>query len=219
VREESWDFFALGHPVVDGLLETQRNGTDGRTGARIASDAPQPVGVEVIYEVVVQGLLNEGRLLRHVIGPDLDVHVEELARPFTLEECETPPPVPDWVGEALDRSRESALGSLEALKAGAAEGFEQLRTVQLERATRINAHRVRQQQIVADRVSLQIAELEEDEDVKRRRILPALHARVRKANERIAELESELAEERERIENRRLASSLRVVAAGLVVSA
>jgi ERCC4-related helicase len=217
VREESWDFFALGHPVVDGLLETQRAGADGRTGARTVADAPDPVGIEVLYEIVVQGLQHEGQFLRHVVGPDLEVQVEQLTRPLTLEECAAPPPVPDWTGEALKRSRESALRSLDTLKAGAAEGFEQLRSDQLERATRINAHRVRQQQKVIDRISLQIEELEQDEDAARRRILPALNARVRKAQQRIAELEAELADERERIENRRLASSMRVVAAGLVV--
>ena len=217
VREESWDFFALGHPVVDGLLETQRAGVDGRTGARIVADAPEPVGVEVLYEAVVVGLQQEGQLLRHVIGPDLEVRVDQLRRPPTLEECQTPPPVPDWVGEALDRSRESALESLEALKSASNEGFEQLRAMQLERATRINAHKKRQHQNVIDRLTLQIAELEADDDAARRRILPALNAQVRNAQQRIAELESELAEEHGRIEGRRLASSLRVVAAGLVV--
>jgi ERCC4-related helicase len=217
VREESWDFFALGHPVVDGLLETQRAGSEGRTGARLADDAPEPVGVELFYEVVVQGLQQEGQLLRHVIGPDLEVRSELIDHPLFLQPCQSVPAVPEWVGQAIDRSREAALSSLEALKAASTEGFEQLRSVQLERATRINAHRVRQQQNVIDRLELQIADLEQDEDAAKRRILPALNARVRKSRQRVAELESELAEELERIENRRLASSLRVVAAGLVV--
>jgi hypothetical protein len=203
--------------VVDGLLEMQRAGTDGRTGTRLADDAPEPVGVELLYEVVVQGLQQEGQLLRHVIGPDLEVRAERIMRPPTLIECRSAPAVPDWAGQAIDLSREVALRSLDALKEAATEGFEQLRAVQLERATRINSHRKRQQQILVDRLEVQIEELEQDEDPARRRILPALNARLRKARQRIAELESELEEEQERIENRRLASSLRVVAAGLVV--
>lgn len=217
VREEAWDFFALGHPVIDGLLETQRAGVEGRTGARVAADAPLPVGVEVFYEIAVQGLQQQGLFLRHVIGPDLNVVAEEISRPLTMAASPAVPRLPDWAGEAIDRSREAAIRSLDGLRESAATGFEQLRASQLERASRINGHRIRQQQALADRIGGQILDLEQDDDPARRRILPALNARVRKARDRIVELEAELEAERRLIESRRPASSLRVVAAGLVV--
>jgi superfamily II DNA or RNA helicase len=216
VREEAWDFFAMGHPLVDGLLNLAYDDVASRAGTRITDDAPSPLGVEVIYELEVDGGQHSGRMVRHVIGEDLQVRSEHVTQPFVPSgEPRTVEP-PGWGAEAVNLSRRTAQLELDALRQGVRDTFEELRAERLVRAARLAEHRKRQNRLLEARLDNQIEGLEVDDDASRRRILPALRARREKARARIAEIEAELEAELARIQSDEPRASLRVVAAGLI---
>lgn len=217
VREESWDFFAMGHPIVDGLLGVMLEDTASGAGVRTTGDAPAPVGVEVVYELTVEGGEHTGVLVRHLLGADLEVLCVRIDR--ALQQTGEPGhvPVPAWVGEAIDRSREAAHEELDAMRGEVREQFEKLRAARLHRAMRVAGHRKRSKEHLARRLGVQIEDLEADDDPSRRKILPALRARRGKALTRMAEIDTELEIEIAAIKAAEPRASLRVIAAGLVV--
>lgn len=221
IREETWDFFAMGHELIDDLIAAARQGTEGLTGARIVSDAPPDGGIEFLYEVAVGGLQHAGRLIRHVIGPSLELAEEVLDRLPAIDDREVTGPVPSmvWVPDAVQRSQAAARKHLDEVSRAAIAELADVREARRNRATRVLSHRRTQlQNSIAQREET-IAELEGSVDEERRRILPALHARVEGDRQRIAELEIEHQEELEEIEALEPSVSLRTIAAGLVMPA
>lgn len=216
VREESWEFFAMGHPVVDGLLRTMLEDTGSGAGVRIAGDAPAPVGVEVVYELTIDGGEHAGAMVRHVVSADLEVRSHRLDQPLSVTGEPEAVAVPEWVGAAIERSRAVAQNELDVMRGQVRDRFEQLREERLVRAVRLAEHRKRSNEHLEQRLAGQIEDLEVDEDASRRRILPALRARREKALGRLSEIDTELEVEVAAIRGSEPRASLRIVAAGLV---
>ncbi len=217
VREEAWDFFAMGHPVIEGLLDEIQTGTGGKVGARCVADAPSPVGVEVFYELVVTGMQHAGRLARHVIGPGLEVHASQVDQQFDGADVGSDVAPPTWTAEALTLSQQVATRELDQLRDEMKAEFEDLRQQRLARSQRVAEHKMRLNEQLIIRVTTTISELEESDDETKRRILPAQRARVSKARQRNVELEAELERDILAIKSEQQSVSMRLVAAGLVV--
>lgn len=217
VREEAWDFFAMGHPVIEGLLDGIQTGPDGKVGARRVADAPSPIGVEAFYELVVTGMQHAGRLVRHVIGPDLQVYASHVDRQFDGSDVDSDVAPPPWTAEALTRSRQAATREMAQMRDEMQAEFEDLRQQRLARAQRVAEHKIRLNEQLIIRVSETISELEQSDDDSRRRILPAQRARVSKARQRNLELEADLERDILAIRSEQQSVSMRLVATGLVV--
>lgn len=216
VREESWDFFAMGHELVDGLLDRIAGDIAGRSGARTTADAPAPIGVEVVYELEVAGSQHAGRLVRHVVDASLSVRSEPVTRQFDGGELTEPVEVPPWTADALSASRRVAQAEMIEMREEMLGNFEDLRAGRLARLERVHDHRVRLLERAIDRRLESIAELEQDEDESRRRILPALNARVAKDRGRIVEFDEQLVRDIAAVRAERQRISFKLLAAGLV---
>ena len=217
IREESWDFFAMGHPVIEGLLDGLLSGTNGKVGARVIEDAPQPLGVEVFYELVVTGLQHAGRFVRHVIGSDLQVYVSRVERQFSDADALVDVASPAWARDALEASRTAATTELAQLRDEMRAEFEDFRQQRLERVQRVAEYKLRQNEELIARVAEIIEELEASDDDSKRRILPAQRARVTRAQDRNREIEAGLERDILAIRADEQRVSMRLVAAGLVV--
>ena len=217
IREEAWDFFAMGHPVVEGLLNGLLSATGGKVGAREVDGAPEPLGIEVFYELVVTGMQHAGRFVRHVIAPDLQVYASLVDRQFSDGDVLVDLEPPAWTPAALEASRQAATEELTQLRDAMRAEFEDLRQQRLTRAQRVAEHKIRQNEDLIVRVTETIEELEASDDDMRRRILPAQRARVTRARQRNRELEADLERDILAIRAEQQSVSLRLVAAGLVV--
>jgi hypothetical protein len=181
------------------------------------SDAPSPVGVEVFYELVVTGMQHAGRLVRHVIGPELQVYASQVDRQFDGVDVGIDVAPPAWTAEALALSRQAATRELAQMRDEMSAEFEGLRQERLARTQRVAEHKMRLNEQLIIRVSETILELEQSEDETRRRILSAQRARVSKARQRNVELAAELERDILAINSEQQSVSMRLVAAGLVV--
>jgi superfamily II DNA or RNA helicase len=184
LRYDELDFFAFGHELVDRLVAYGSDLVNADVGARRSKDVPPGLWVEVVYETRVRGVRPTGRLVRHLVGPDLEVRSSELRsipadEPLDVE-------VPSWVAEAVRRSQELFDVEYAEDRAEHARHFEGMRAEQIAAELRLYAYR-------RDRLEYQVAQsrlwLEERESgpvsESDRRVLPARKGRLAKDLERL----------------------------------
>jgi SNF2 family DNA or RNA helicase len=221
LRLEELDFFAFGHDLVDGIVELPLQ-SDAGFAPVIAGVRRLPgtaeVLVEVFYEVRVGGLRPSGRIVRHVIGQDFNVHAEDVE---ALPDASLPGPgsaeTPEWVSSAVEASRALFTRVLGEVRKQAHDANESIKDEETARAERIFAYRrVRLDKLVEDQRE-RIASMEETGTETQRKILPALEGRLTKALERRDRLTHEHERTLGEIRSREASVDAEIVAAGLVI--
>lgn len=216
---EDLDFFAVGHELVDSLIQLAASAEDAQTGARGLNDAQTGVTVEVAYEIEGVALKPSGAFIRHVIDPSLKVTSERVA---TLPEIGLPlrsVDVPAWVGDALDASQRRFNEEVEAEKLRLNAENEAAKQAELDREDRIYRYRmVRLEKRIEDDLSM-IERIERSTSEGERRILPAIRGRLNKNRERRDRLTAEHETNKAAIAAREPAVRGRTISMGLVVGA
>jgi len=214
---EDLDSFAVGHELVDLLIQLAASAEGAQTGARELSDAQTGATVEVAYEIEGVALKPSGVFIRHVINPNLEVTSERLA---TLPEMGLPlrsVDVPAWVGDALHASRRRFNEEVEAEKLRLNAVNQAAKQAELDREDRIYRYRmVRLEKRIEDDLSM-IERIERSPSESERRILPAIRGRLNKNRERRDRLTAEHETNKAAIEEREPAVRGKTISTGLVV--
>jgi hypothetical protein len=217
LQQEELDFLAFGHELVDRLVD-QAARQDALSGARAVVGAPPGWCVEIIYELESEGVHPTGQVVRHLIGPDLDVREERLtALPELGREADHPDLA--WVGGAVEASQALIAQAQDALRQTVREVNETNRREELDRADRIFAYqRERLQGLIAE-AEAWVERAEASGSEGDRRVLPARRGRLNRDRERLANLKAEYQAKRDELESREADVTLRAISAGLVTGA
>jgi hypothetical protein len=216
LEQEHLPFFALGHSLIDGVLDLPLQ-ESASFGLRWVPEQAEDVVLEFLYQVEAQGLARSGVLIRHVVDANLSVASEKMsAMPemgMELGSIE----VPRWADAALHAS-ETMFASERAMEIERIRAeHEKLRVQELKRADRIYLYRQsRLQRLITDEIAW-IEEKEVHGSERDRRILPARRGKLKKNQERMQALEQERSLEGEKLASMPAGVAARMVAAGLVV--
>jgi ERCC4-related helicase len=191
LRMEQYGFFAVGHELVDKLLTAMRDVQDAETGARMAADVPAGTWVECVYRVRKAGPRPKAALVRHLVGPNLDVQESEISaaalrgRPVEVLS-------PDWVSDAVEASTVAWQASRQRLYDEYARAFEQDRVEQEARVRRLARHREARDRDTIEQLEQWLTEKEGSASAKDKKIMPANRARLTKARERLSRAQADL---------------------------
>lgn len=191
LRMEQYAFFAVGHELVDKLLAAMREVADGDTGARRASDVGTGTWVECVYRVRKAGPRPKAALVRHLVGPDLQVHESEVSA-AALRGVPLKLACPEWVAEGVEASTAVWQASRQRLYDEYAIAFEQDRTEQEARVRRLARHREARDRDTIEQLQQWLAEKEASASAKDKKIMPANRARLNKARERLSRAQADL---------------------------
>ena len=195
LRLEDVDFFAFGHPLIDGLVDLPLSvDADFQpivTGVRKSQDV-EGLSLEVFYEIRVGGLRPAGRIIRHVVGDNLEVRSEDLSGPIQAHGAPgTEEQVPAWIAAAVAASRGAFTTTVGEVRRVASKETEEIKSAETLREQRIFEYRRVRLDALVDDQERRIDEVRTSESEKSKRILPALEGRLTKAQERRDRLTAE----------------------------
>lgn len=215
IVRDDLDFFALGHPAVEAIID-QVLKERTHTTARIDPSLRGGPKLEIIYEIQAGSRRPSGRIVRHLVGDDLEVSSSAVETILTLP-VGTQADLPSWTGSALDASESLHRQQLEEIRERARVEHERQRQEEIARAERIMDYRkVR----FEDRISREaewIDEARASQDPKRLKVLPAREGKLRKDRERLVELQDAHRREVDDIMARDVVVSGRMLSATLLV--
>lgn len=193
LRDERMHFFAMGHPLVEALLDTTGDPWWSPVTAFESEDwrSDEPA-LLVDYRIELYGIRNSGKLHSHVVtASDVRPAVSLLPPSDPSLEVELPAwprsMVRDMAARSKAAAREDALATLAAFKAEHAAIVE----AEFERLNRMYESR---RFFVDDRIARnerEIDRLKREGTESQKRILPARQGQVAADQKRLAELEQE----------------------------
>lgn len=216
LRLDDIDFFACGHVLIDSLLAQLCELSDSDVGARLSRLVPAGTWVEVVYQFSSHVIVGEGRLVRHLIGSDLEVR-SDVINGLPLDDIPSDVKRPDWTATAVDKSAALFHQEFELYRQAIAQRLSDVRAAKMARQQRVfESQRFRlESQIEAE--ELWIEEHEVDPSEKEKRVLPARRGRLAKARERLGALRAEHLDLEQRIQEQKLDVRARVLSAAIVV--
>lgn len=203
------DFFALGHPFIEMLVDHVLDSRDCFTTARLSRKSSNEPALEIIYELQAGTQPPRAQLVRHTVGADLRVEIEPVQTLPVLAPG-TDASVPGWATAAIEASQESHRRELQALRQASLAEHEDLKRAAAERAVRIFEYRqVRLTKRIQDEAEW-IQSARASADPKKLKILPAREGKLRKQAELLRDLEAAHQRDIAEIENREISVSSRV---------
>jgi superfamily II DNA or RNA helicase len=215
---EDLDFFAVGHDLIDRIIDLPTRFEPAHTSARIQADYVGPPMVEVFYQIRSDGPVVYGRVVRHLIGAEGSVVSEDVLAPPTVGAGSPSAAVPPWVGKALDASRARFNQEVDQARSVVQRQFETRQAEELQRAERIFEYRRDRLRQRIDDEAAWIQAKEGSGSPSEQRILPARRGKLDKDRARLDRLAAEHGAEVARIADGRPQVSGTVWAAGLVMS-
>lgn len=196
VQDESLDFFAFGHPLVDACLEYALSElTSGSVGKRsLPRHLLAAPAVELNYLVEFIGIRRWAEIisLAYSLEANRDRELEAslpLAEPTSqhgpMVSSDAMERVRQAAGDDVARVMQSRLAELVAMNQRRADD-------ELARAQRVHSYNLRRLDGNSERIHEQIARLEEEGDPERLRIIPALRGRLEATGRERLQLDSDL---------------------------
>jgi superfamily II DNA or RNA helicase len=214
---EDLDFFAVGHELVDRIIDLPMRVEPVATSARTLADHVGPPSVEVFYQIRSDGPVPYGRIIRHVVDANAQVVSEEVVSLPALGTGSASTVVPPWVGRALAASRVRFNQELDQARSVVQRQDAIRQADENERARRIFEYRRERLRRRIEEEAAWVEAKERSGSASEQRILPARRGKLEKDRARLerlgAEHEAELAE----IARSRPGVSGTVWAAGLVM--
>jgi hypothetical protein len=203
------DFFALGHPFVERLIDFVLDLRDCFTSTRVEQTRSGSTEIEVVYELQASTQPPRAELVRHVIGPDLEVRDGSITSlPAVSRGADVA--VPSWATEAIEASEVHHRHELQVLRESSLAEHDESKRAAAERAVRIFEYRrVRLSKRIRDE-SDWIEAAKASADPKKAKILPAREGKLRKQMDSLRELQDAHEHELALIENRQIAVSSKV---------
>ena len=214
---EDLDFFAVGHELIDRVIDLPLKVEPAHTSARIVADHVGPQLLEVYYQIRSDGPVPYGRVVRHLVGADGSVVSEEVLAPPTMGAAAPPCLAPPWLDQALVASQVRFNQEIEAARAIVQDQFDVRRGEELTRAERIFAYRRDRLRHRIDEEAAWIEAKERSGSPREQRILPARRGKLDKDRARLDRLAAEHEAEVARIAGGRPQVSGTVWAAGMVM--
>jgi superfamily II DNA or RNA helicase len=218
LRLEDRDFYAFGHPLVDGLVQLPLDDAPVVACIQERPDVPEGLWVEFVYEITTRGLRNSGRLLRHLVNKQGDVVADDLAALPAIGSGRADLDVPSWTDEAFRASQQAAHRALEHERQEAETKDEVVRRERLSRAERVYQHSHEQLETRIARLQDQIAELHAAGSKRQQRVIPALEGQISANENRIRTLQANYEHEIDTLKSQRSDSTLQVLAASVVTA-
>jgi hypothetical protein len=215
--QEELSFFAFGHALVDRLVDLPITIDPVTTAVRRARDVPQGEWVEVYYEIRGEGIRPSGQVIRHLVGPELEVRSEPVT---SVPERGVPVDgyqPPSWLGVAVASSRRRFEADYEALRASIRSENDSSKAEAIARTERIFEYRRVRLTALIEEQETWIKEKEVSGSDRERRVLPARRGQLAKNRERLAGLELGHETALEEIRRRQPGASATVLAAGVVI--
>lgn len=214
---EDLSFFAVGHPLVDGLLDLV-GVPEAPTTTVFQSSVVKAPQLQIFYEVASDGIRGKGKLLVHKVGENLEVRSEVLdALPALGTPVYDRRPLPEWVVEAL---RQSGIVFEKEFRMEREESqtIEQEQNAQeLQRAARIFDYRRLRLERIIEEQGAWIERVEAAGSGRERKILPARKGKLRKDSKRLESLEDEHSVLVQAIRNKKSTTRGGAIAAALAV--
>lgn len=216
LRLEHRPFFSFGHRLVDALVALP--GSDHPVTATIQRrrDTDRPY-VELIYELLTDGLIKEGELVRHLVAEDSQVLTERLKALPPVGREAPDMDVPSWVSDAAAASRQAMYDDLNSRRAAIADKDAAVRAGKLEREKRVHDEAVRRLRARSDDLTTRIYDLDLTGSAGQRRIIPALQGQVDRTRTRLQERESGHEERLREIEAQESSSHFQLLSASFVM--
>jgi superfamily II DNA or RNA helicase len=217
LRFEELQFFAFGNPLIKTLLALPVD--EGTTvAARRDPDLCSGIWIETWYEIEASDVRPTGRFLRHLVGPDLEVHSTQVTQlPPLGDRLIQPPAMPDWAEAALGASRVRYHEEYALLRQEARSTLASRQEEERGRAMRIFEYRQqRLRAIIADEQHW-VARAELGTNERDKRILPARRGKLDKRRTELDRLQSDFVDQITTIEQQEPRTVARMLAAGLVV--
>jgi hypothetical protein len=199
---EELGFFAIGHPLIDRILEVAALSTP--ENELCAYEAPaERVGfaVGLYYRAEASGVKPTAHFVRHRIASDGDLRSERLnampdiGREISADEVELSY---DQIRLAIAKSEEVISREIEAIRLETQVHNDAMRERELERAERIYVYRRQKElQIIMDQEA-RLRRIESGTSDERR-LLPAIQGRIEKAKRRQERIDLDYGDERSRI--------------------
>lgn len=226
LENEDLDFFALGHSLIDKIVDLPLNRTPVPwTSARIISDIPSGIYLEVFYELTTQGHPPYGIILRHIVDEGGTVEENRVTSIPAIGRDAGPVEIPAWLPSAATASRTAIQQRYAAELTKANQQNKEWKRQEMARAKRIfDYSKMRLEQRLKQLIQQQKrwSEKVERESTKgQRRVLAARKDRWIKEEARdkarLEGLRSEYANQRTEINSKHHGLSIKVLAAGLVI--
>lgn len=212
---EELDFFAFGHPLLDGLVDACLALDSGGVGGREADDVPAGLWIEFIYRITAGGVRPRGLLIRHLVDEDGVQSSAELSRlDFTSRPVEFP--VPEWAAAAAAASERLFDEELSSRREQLLTEHEATREQELLRAERIYQFREFRLQSDISRAERWLDERAIGASQKDQRVMPARRGRLTKDRERLGRVRAEYELQVERIRAQEMSIDGELVVVGMV---
>lgn len=219
LAHEDLEFFAMGHKLVDGIVELpDRADLEPVVAAvRALPDVDGGPYVELWYEVKGEAHARFGTVLRHLVDEAGSVRSEAVTG-LPTKGSAAAVEVPGWASAAVEASKAHHANELAEARTRIQQEFESRQLEEAARAERIfNYRRGRLRHRIQTETEW-IESVEASGSDRQRRVLPARRGKVVKDRERLERLEVEFDREVGEIMNRKAVVSSTLWGAGLVVS-
>jgi hypothetical protein len=216
-EREELEFFAMGHPMIQGILALAMEAPPLTAAYRSLSPSEEP-HLDVYYELSSHGLRDSGKLIRHSVGANLEIASSWLVSIPTFGGQLAVYQPPDWVTSAAEVSLARFHAEVEEFRTEVRRRNDGIVLEEEMRAERVTEYRRRRlQNRIADEDAW-IAQAMSSRGERDMRILPARQGKLTKTRRELSFLETEQQETLTRIRASHVDVIARVVAACLVVS-
>jgi SNF2 family DNA or RNA helicase len=202
LEREELDFFAIGHKLIDDIVDLPTREDAPRTAARTVRGPEPGRFLEVFYEIKADRPINYGSVIRHLVDDQASVRSEVVTEMPDLGSPGGAQDVPEWVGAGIEASRVQFAEEHAAARDVVRQRIAERRDEERQRAQRVYEYRrARLQRRIDDLVDW-IEKKERTGSDRDRRILPAQRGRLRKNQERLDQLNADLESQRRDIDER-----------------
>jgi hypothetical protein len=200
---EDLDFFAVGHDLVDRIIDLPLGNERVQATARRVPGLDGGPYIELWYEVRGEGSSRHGQVIRHLVSADGEVRTESMREMPALGIPVADVQVPSWSAEAVAMSRSRFNEELESVRARIQSEFSARQQDEFVRAERIFRYREQRLRRRIEEDATWIRDKERTGNERERRILPARRGKLVKEKERVSRLASDFERQVEEITQRR----------------
>ncbi len=216
---EDLDFFAMGHELIDRIVDIPTSVEPATTAARILLPGHDGrPAIEIYYQIRTDGPVSFGRVIRHLVTEDGVVVSKEVLTAPPLGAAAAAALVPPWAKQAVEASRIQLSHEYEEARVDVRRREDDRRIEEVARAERIYRYRRDRLRGRIDEASAWIDARVDSGSVSELKILPARRGKLEKDRGRLERLAAEHEAELARIEADRSPVSVLMWAAGVVTS-
>lgn len=203
LEHEDIDFFALGHPILDRVLEVAQLPTEeNEVCAYEDRSEREGYAVDLYYRMEITGISPTASFVRHRVRESGEIESTRLEEPPAVgaelrgEDIQM---IPEAIQQAVESSEQFLVSEVEALKREGNQRNEQARERELDRIERIHQYRRQKEMQLILEQERRLEKLETG-TADGRRLLPAIRGRINKAQGRLQVIELDYQEQLQRLE-------------------